>query len=364
MPVFNLARVGVSVAAPAQPRAHDRQALFVVAGVPPLQPPREGFFQLFRVLSLPLVFLLASGVAGFLSIRLFSSRLRGLEQGVELLTRGNLAYRVEPGPADEIGRLGQAFNQMAASLEKAVAELSEQDRARREILADVAHELRTPLTAMMCQVQSLQEELAARDPRLAAQFERVAEDGLTLGKRIKDLLVIAREEVRALPLELKPMDLAELLEDLAEHQRPILLRRSVRFRLETGDTPLPISGDRERLLQVFENLLQNALQSLGETGELEIRAGLSDGWAFAEFRDNGAGIPAEELPAIFERFRRGQGSRGPGTGLGLAIVKKFMELHGGACLATSVPGKGSVFTVRLPLRIDTSHEAGQAAPEK
>ncbi|MBI2943376.1 MAG: HAMP domain-containing histidine kinase [Candidatus Wallbacteria bacterium] len=372
MPAFTLDRIldptpvraGLASAQPAPartnapPRTPSTRTLFVVAGVPPLIAPREGSFQTFRLLSMPLVFLLASGVAGYLSIRLFSSRLRGLEQGVELLTRGNLSYRVDPGPADEIGRLGQAFNQMADSLEKAIAELSEQDRARREILADVAHELRTPLTSMMCQVQSLQEDLATRDPQLAAQFEPVAEDGLTLGKRIKDLLTIAREEARSLPLELKSLDLAELLEDLAEHHRPLLQRRSVRFLLEAGDAPLPISGDRDRLMQVFENLLQNALQSLGEAGEVRIRAASSNGSAIAEFRDNGSGISAAELPTIFERFRRGKGSRGPGTGLGLAIVKKFVELHGGSCSAESEPGKGSVFTIRLPLH------AGEAATKQ
>ncbi|MBI4866352.1 MAG: HAMP domain-containing histidine kinase [Candidatus Wallbacteria bacterium] len=308
-------------------------------------PPSRLYFLLVPIVT----FLLVSGIAGVLGLRLFLRRIRGLEEGVALLSKGELAARIDPGPDDEIGRLGRAFNAMADNLCKAVTELEAQDRIRREILADVAHELRTPLTSLTIQVDLFRQRPEEVTEEQAEQIEIIADNAATMGRRIRDILVLSRSEAGEIVLKIGDADLVDLLRDLVRDFTPVADKRSVRLLAPPEEGPLVIPMDKERLRHVFENLLQNAIQYSQGGGRVAIGLRVEGIDVVVEFEDSGPGIAPEDLSNIFERFRRGHGSLGAGTGLGLAIVKKFVELHGGRCSATSILGKGSRFTVRLPI---------------
>lgn len=295
-----------------------------------------------------LLIFLATAAASIWGLRLFSTRLTRLREGMEALARGELSTRLEPGGEDEVGELIRSFNQTAGSLEAAEQELARQDQARREMLADVSHELRTPLTTIRGHLELLLEDQETLDPGQARSVAIVFDEARCLSERIEDLLTLARQESGQLPLECVPCELGQWLSDLTGRFRDLCQDRGIELVVERPEEPRVASVDPDRLGQVLRNLLENALHNLsgGDTLTARLRP-VEDGYVF-EVEDDGPGIPEEDLPHLFERFRRGQGSRGAGTGLGLAIARGLVEQHGGRCSVTSRLGEGSCFQVWLP----------------
>lgn len=300
----------------------------------------------------PMILFVAAGAAGLLGLRLITRRLAALHRGIVELEAGKLAHRVEPGAEDEIGALSRAFNSMAGRLEGAVRELEAQDRARRELLADVSHELNTPLTTLRGNLELLAEE--ASDPAAVARFSAaLADDVRVLETRVRDLLTVARDESARLVLAPARFDLRELVRETAAHHAGLFAARGLALAVDAppGDAPVEVEADRARLGQVLANLVGNALAQLAAPGSVRlVVAAVTDPAAprVLAVVDDGPGIPADELPHLFERFRRGKGAKGAGTGLGLAIAKRLVELHGGTIEVASEPGKGCRFTLRLP----------------
>jgi two-component system phosphate regulon sensor histidine kinase PhoR len=175
------------------------------------------------------------------------------------------------------------------------------------------------------------------------------EEGRSLGERIQDLLTLAREDVEAFPLELGSVNLQRLLQGLVEKTRALCGEGGVQVKTSFLPDIHQVTGDASRLEQVFRNLLENARRALFQGGTIEIRViPPGQGMLAVEVRDDGPGIPPEDLDTLFERFQRGAGTREGGTGLGLAIVKRIVERHGGRCEVESQPGEGSCFRVLLP----------------
>ncbi len=284
-----------------------------------------------------------SALAGILGLRVLTARFRRLEAGVRRLADGELATRVEPGPDDEVGHLIRSVNSMAERLEKAMAEVSDQARARRDMLADVAHELRTPLTTLSGHLELLADELG---PAKVAVLSR---ETAALRERIEDLLTLARDEAGALPIAREPVNLQQLLSELVETYRPLCADRGLSLTTSFSPEILRVAGDRSRLKQVFRNLLDNALAITPGPGTVEIGVEAEGTEVRVQVDDSGPGIDPEELPRLFERFVRGRRGPGGGTGLGLALVRRLTEAHQGRVEVGSAPGLGGArFTVRLP----------------
>lgn len=241
---------------------------------------------------------------------------------------------------DEVSRLIRAFNQTLERLEKLFA-------TQRRFLADVSHELRTPLTVIKGEVglMRLTNEL---DEESLHSIEKEVD---RLSRLVGDLLLLAQAESGQLPLELKPVELDTILLEVIQ-QMQVLASGKVNLRLEEIDQVMVI-GDRDRLKQVILNLVSNAVNYTPAGGEVRLWLAKIDSWTCLKVEDTGPGIPPEDLPYIFDRFYRGDPSRkrteSSGFGLGLSIAKWIVDRHGGHIEVESQVGKGTRFSVWLPL---------------
>jgi two-component system phosphate regulon sensor histidine kinase PhoR len=222
---------------------------------------------------------------------------------------------------------------------------------RRDFVANVTHELRTPLASLKVMVETLQSG-ALSDREAAADFvRRIRQEVDGLAGLVEDLLVLGRIESGREPLALAALQPSELLSTAADRMRPLVERAGVRLVVEPAADLPPVAADRERIGQVFANLLHNATRHTGRGGEIKMRAARAVGAILFEVRDTGDGIAADDLDRIFERFYKGDRSRATGgTGLGLSIVKHIVEAHGGSIQARSEgPGRGAIFSFTLPI---------------
>jgi len=229
----------------------------------------------------------------------------------------------------------------------------EANRMKTEFLNHMTHELRTPITAIMGfnKVNQFTDDLG-RDQRIH-NSEIVGRNCEHLLALVNNNLDLARIEAGQLAIERKPEYISVLLDDLISTLRIMAEEKRLRLRLKVeGRLPQALSLDAFRLRQVLLNLLGNAIK-FTDHGEVVLEARWDAGNLYLSVRDTGAGIPPESLAHVFEPFQRGIGARATGTGLGLAITRKLVELMNGTILASSAPGEGTTFEVRLPAALAT-----------
>jgi len=257
---------------------------------------------------------------------------------------------VPRGP-HEVQELTQAFNEMNSRVQAS-------QKSQREFVANVSHELKTPLTSVQGFAQAILDG-TADTPESRQQATRVIYDEAgRMHRMVLDLLELARLDAGTLDLQHLPVDLPALLNNVAEKFTPQARAAQLSIRVETTALPT-VTGDGDRLAQVFTNLVDNALKNTPAGGSVTLRAALTGSEVQVNVVDSGAGITSEALPHIFERFFQADPSRPGGekhgTGLGLAIVREIVKAHGGKISVCSAPGTGSTFTVTLPLTApDTS----------
>ncbi len=266
--------------------------------------------------------------------------LKQLTLAARRFADGHLSERVQIQSRDEIGQLGNAFNEMAQSLEKS-------EEARRQMIADIAHELRTPLSTIQGNLEALLDGVYATTPE---RIEAIHAKTLMLGRLINDLQELSLAEAGELSLEKHPTDLAWLVARLQDQVQPQCDEKEITLLVETPSI-LSIAIDRERIEQILLNLLSNALRYTERGGQVRMSVQPGETEIHISVADTGKGIAPEDLPHIFERFYRGDKSRSRssgGAGLGLAIAKRLVELHGGRIWAESKLGQGTTFTFSLP----------------
>ena len=313
--------------------------------------------------------LASSSLVGYVLARRLVGRLERLGRAAEALAAGDLSRRVEvDGDSDEVGQLARRFNRMADQLADTVAELAAAKqraeaalRAKRELVANVSHELRTPLASIRGHTESLQ----LRGPDLDADTRRayleiISRESEQLSRLIDDLFALSTAEAGGLPLALRPVALGEVADEVVSSIRSVARgeRRVTLVSEVEPDMPAALA-DRQRIAQVVANLVRNAVRHTPEGGLVAVRACRRDGQAVVTVEDTGVGIPADQLPHVFERFYRADPSRdraSGGAGLGLAIVRELVEAMGGEVSAESVLGQGSRFSFTLPL----AHPRGEA----
>lgn len=284
----------------------------------------------------------ASGVGGYVLSGMMLRPVRDITEAAAEITASNLGKRINyEGPKDELWALSSTFDSMIDRLEHSF------DR-QRQFVQDASHELRTPLAAIRTNI-----EVTEMDPEVSVEEYQ---DLLTtikgqtdrLTRLSEDLLLLTRED-NDRP-EREPVELAALAREVVRELQPVAQTRGVSLTFAASEG-LEVETNPDLLYRCVLNLVDNGLKYSGEGSTVTIQARPDGAQAVIEVSDNGAGIPAESLARIFDRFYRvdrGRSRREGGTGLGLAIVKELVESLGGTVTATSSPGAGTAFVIRLP----------------
>ncbi|HWI62800.1 MAG TPA: HAMP domain-containing sensor histidine kinase [Symbiobacteriaceae bacterium] len=282
--------------------------------------------------------LLGTGLALMLARSLLRPVI-AIERATVQIARGDFSTRVDMMTRDELGQLAGAVNQMTAQLEG-------YEQRRREFLANVAHELRTPLSYVRGYAQAVAEGLVRGEEERDRYLHIVQEESVRLGRLVDDLMDLAQMEEGQLAFDRQPLDLHLPVEQAAAAIRPQAEAKGVGIEVALPtDLPQPLA-DGGRMQQVVFNLLDNGLRHTPSGGRLTVSARREGNQVVVSVADTGEGIPPEELPLVFERFRK---RHSQGRGLGLAIVRSIVRGHGGDVSVTSEVGKGTTFSVSLPL---------------
>lgn len=295
--------------------------------------------------------------AALLFSGLIASMRRPLEDLVEAsgrLAGGDLDARVKVGGLSETAALGNAFNEMAEDLQRRAGERDQLETMKDEFVLTASHELRSPLTSVQGFAELLMLERDRLSPKQAETVEVILDNTRHLVRLLNDLLDLARSDAGRLTIKPQPTDVAALAEDAARTMRSQTEGKGqgLEVAIEPG---LPrIEADSDRIRQVLVNLLTNAHEYCPRGAAIVLKAerrdDRDDGVQLV-VEDDGPGMAGDQLEHIFERFTRGDAGLTQhvgGTGLGLAISKSLVELHGGTIEASSTPGAGSAFRVRLP----------------
>jgi two-component system OmpR family sensor kinase/two-component system sensor histidine kinase BaeS len=294
---------------------------------------------------LPLFLVLVIGTIGTLAFRSLGTPLAKIMAAADAVAEGDLSTRVDESGPGEFRRMARAFNRMTAELEHA-------DQQRRNLTADVAHELRTPLHILQGNLEGLQDGIyQPTSEHIAAMLDETQ----MLSRLVDDLQTLSLAEAGQLQLRLEPVELPELLADVATSFSGQMESAGIDLQVQSQGRPteLTVNGDVERLDQVLSNLLGNALRHTPPGGRILLQAESTPEGVRIRVQDTGEGIAAEDLPYIFDRFWRGDKARqrrsGAGSGLGLAIARQFVQAHGGSIQVESQLGEGTRFTIEMPV---------------
>lgn len=284
-------------------------------------------------------------VLGIVLARRATAPASELTRTARALAAGDRSERVEFEGPDEFGEMARAFNSMADTIE-------EEDRLRRAFAADVAHELRTPLAILRTQMEGIQDGVVEpSSPALASLLEET----LRLSRLVADLELLASADAAGFSLVRQPVELRPLLEGAAQEFAGPYEAEDVALRTDLSD--VQVKADPTRIRQVVTNLLSNALKFTPSGGEVALTARTDDGRALIRVSDTGPGIPADEVAHVFDRFFRGREVRAGGSGIGLTVARELVRAHDGDIQVTSDPGRGTTFTVFLPMA-----SSGERAP--
>jgi signal transduction histidine kinase len=244
---------------------------------------------------------------------------------------------------DELGELAASFNQMSADLAQA-------NQSRRQMTADIAHDLRTPMSVIMGYTESL------KDGRLQGSqetYEILHQEARHLSHLIEDLRFLSLADAGELPLIKRPIPPQALLERVALAHMAQAEEKGVTLQVQERPELPTVELDPERMTQVLGNLVSNALRHTPAGGTISLAANIQDNNHLTiTVHDTGTGIPAEDLPHIFERFFRGDRvrQRTGSSGLGLAIARSIVEAHKGTITADSQEEQGTTFTITLSIK--------------
>ena len=280
-----------------------------------------------------------------------SGRLGRIIDYATELAQGNYRARLEHSGGGELGILGRKLNETGEQLEREHAKLERVERIRKDFVMNVSHELRTPLASIQGYTETLLDG-ALDDPENNVRFLGIIrQNAERLARLSGDLITLSQVELKTRVFRFASQDVNKLLAEIGDSMRPIAGKKNITITLQPAGQGNQVYCDAEATFQVLANLLDNAVKYTPEGGSITVGARPAGDAVEIWVRDTGIGIPADDLPRLFERFYRVDKARSRelgGTGLGLAIVKHLVQAQGGEVRVGSEPGKGSVFAFTLP----------------
>ena len=306
-----------------------------VVSVEPSGPPLNVLLVLSGLLAVAVALVLTF----FLSRRVVAP-VESLAKVAHLVAQGDFSTRAEVGSRDEVGELARRFNDM-------VGELARTEELRRNMVADLAHELRTPLTNIRGYIEGISDGVIAPDPET---LESMQGEVVLLTRLIEDLQDLALAESGRLQLQIKECDISQLVRSAVVAFQQQAQVKGITLQVDAPE-PVVLRGDEGRISQIIRNLLSNAISYTPRQGQVVIGSRFDGDEAVLEVRDDGPGIPPEDMPYVYERFYRVDKSRSRytgGIGLGLTIARRLAQAHGGDISVTSQEGQGSEFRVGFP----------------
>ncbi|HEU0072802.1 MAG TPA: HAMP domain-containing sensor histidine kinase [Dehalococcoidia bacterium] len=284
-----------------------------------------------------------------------AERVTLISDAVRALAEGRAVPDMSLSESDEVSRLASDVERLSNMLDASERERARLDTQRVELTAAISHDLRTPLASVRAMAEALADGVVEEESERARYYALIQREIERLDRMIGDLFDLAQIDAGALRLEKRRLPLQEIVAEVVEGMRPQAERSGIELRFDAESEDLPdVELDGNRFERAVSNLVRNALQHTPEGGEIRAVVRQEDGWLALDVTDNGEGFDTGQAEQVWNRFYRGDKSRGrhgssDGAGLGLSIVKGFVEAHGGRVECSSAPGKGATFTVRLPL---------------
>lgn len=280
-------------------------------------------------------------VIGFFLARTLTKPIKALTQATRAVAGGNLEQKVDILSNDELGELAASFNQMSS-------DLAQSRDQRRQMTADIAHDLRTPLSLILGHAEALSDGVLPATPEA---LHIIHDEAQRLNRLIEDLRTLSLAETGELRMMMRVVSPEALIDRTAVAYTPAAQQKQITV-ITDAQNVSEVIADPDRINQVLDNLMHNAIRHTPDGGQIELAAQTCAEGVQLSVKDSGPGIAAEDVPHIFSRFYRADKSRRRqegGSGLGLAIAKSIVERHNGRIWAESVPGEGTTFHFTLPM---------------
>lgn len=295
-----------------------------------------------------IIALIASIILSLLMSRWISAPLKRISQEARQVADGH-AHPIPPEGPDEVKQLAKSFNHMAIRVQST-------QQSQKDFIANVSHELKTPLTSIQGFAQAVRDGTAMSEGELHKAADVIESEAKRMNRLIQDLLTLEKMDAGIVPFEMHVLDVNDLLCAADRKFRTRAEDQGIDFQFSHSDEKALVNCDADRLMQVLDNLLDNAIKFTPQGGRINLSNEIIDQDVFIRVSDTGEGIPQSEQDRIFERFyqvdKARPGGDKRGYGLGLAISKQIIETHHGSISVTSTTGGGSHFVVKIPLYID------------
>lgn len=337
---------------------------FIAMDMSPLGQFAHQYFSLF-LFTLLFILILTNGLLTYFVSRSIIRPLRALKKAADQIKEGNLDFVVRQESKDEIGELALSFEQMRSRLKQSVQRQLQYEENRKELISNISHDLKTPITAIKGYVEGIMDGVTNTPEKLDKYVRTIYNKSVQMDRLIDELFLFSKLDLNSQPFHFEQVNLVSFLQDCIDELHMDIEKQGVSFQFEEepGLSAAWVDADRDKLKRVVINIIENAMKYMDKDKEqafIRMRIKVTAQWYAIEIEDNGQGIDPEALPHIFDRFYRADRSRNTntgGSGLGLAIAKQIMEGHDGGISAASVPGAGTVITIRLKKQ-DTHLQGG------
>jgi signal transduction histidine kinase len=284
-----------------------------------------------------------------------AQRVAVISEAVRALAEGRKGPDLSTHETDEVARLAEDVERLSAKLDASEQERARLDQQRVDLTAAISHDLRTPLASVRAMSEALAEGVVEEEQERSRYYALMQREVERLDRMIGDLFDLAQIDSGALRLEKRPLPLQEIVSEVVEGMRPQAERAGIDLQFVVPTTELPdVPLDGFRFERAVSNLVRNAIQHTPQGGQIRASVDRAGHWVTLSVADNGEGFDSAQAEHVWDRFYRGdksrgrKGSVGDGAGLGLSIVRGFVEAHGGEVACASSPGAGATFTLRLP----------------